>query len=138
GVGLVGRRRGEEGDIGRVAAPRGLHDNGRHVLVAAARKLDAVDAAAQVLGQRDAGRRLPSGIADVVVVQVDGAVLVGRVAPVVFVAGPVVPGHGAGRQVDRAAMAAVAGNVLDTQVGHGAAEIPGQRDAARAGGDAAR
>ena len=115
GIGDIGAGRGEKGDF-RAASRGGMArraDEERQVVLAGrllvacpGADMQGVGAALEVVGYVEGDRGLPAGVVEVVVVEVDGAVLLGPPCPVVLLAGPVPALHGAGRQVDQQAVAA--------------------------------
>ncbi len=95
----IGGGRGEVDDVGASLALGRTDEEGDLELRLLRRQPRGIAAAPQAGGNREGEIRLPARIGDVVVVEMDGAVLHRRVAPVHLAAVPVVPGHGARRQV---------------------------------------
>ena len=128
GVDLVGEGRDEIEDLGLRLADLRPHEERNDVAVRAAAQLHAVDAALQVLRHREAEVVGPAAVVQVVVVEMDRAVVMRRALPVALGAGPGRALHRARRQVDQLAVQAVGAGVLDLHRLHAAGEIPG-RDA---------
>ncbi len=53
----------------------------------------------------------PTGVIEIVVVEMDGAVLVGLARPIVLLAGPVPALHGAGRQLHQRAVQPIGADI---------------------------
>ena len=92
----------EEGDAGLGLC--GDDDKGQVILGVGAGQVGRVHAARPVWGHGPLKGGIPLGVFEIVVVEVNGPVLAGGDFEIRLVAGPVVPGHGPGRQVDRVAV----------------------------------
>ena len=126
GVGEVAEGRDQQRDLRRRRLPLLRPDRERHVVLeAAAAQPRRVDPRLQRVRHAELEPHLPAGVVDVVVVEVDRAVLLPRLLVVHLERVPVVAGHGAHRQVhgpsvqpDRAGV----GDAFRLDVGR---EVPG-------------
>ena len=107
------------------SAPRRAHVE-HHPELGTAVGLEAkgIDAASRLRGHGQGQARAPPRVVEVVVVEVDGAVLPRRPAPVHLAAVPVVAGDGALRRVHRPAMELVGRAVGDAVGGDLGGEVP--------------
>ncbi len=116
-VGHVGEGRQDERH-GRALLPRsggGPDDEGQPVLVDTGLDMKRVDAGGKAVRHVPCERRLPTAVVEIVVMEMDGAILLGRVLPVHHRSGPARTGHGAGGQVDDLAMKPVRTGVDDAR-----------------------
>ena len=100
-VRAVGDGRGEEGDRRGSAIRRRCHEERDVILARRGGHAERVDAARKRVGHVEGDARLPARVVEVVAVEVDRAVLLRRLAPVVHLAGPGDPRHGSGGELDR-------------------------------------
>ena len=105
----VGERRHEHADRRPRARGAGsrTHEEGNHVLVLPAAKPRRIRAAREVARDREREVGIPAAVVEVVVVEVDGPVLPGGVAPAVLLAGPARALHRSGGEVDELAVPSV-------------------------------
>ena len=146
GIGQVAVGRDDDRDPRRGPVLGRAHHEGDVVLgrrrfLAADPEPGGVEAALQPLRRGERKIRVPAGIVDVVVVEVDGAVFLPRMVVDDLVAGPVVAGHAARRQVDRVAVEHVRRGVDDVggrdALGDVGLKVPGaHHDAPQVGGAA--
>ena len=128
--------RGDE-DAGRRLRPasRRAHEERDHVLDTAARQPRGVDAAPEVGGHLEGEVRLPAAVVEVVVVEVDGGVVLRRVAPAHLLASPARALHSPRGDVHQLSMQTVRPHVHDALARGLAGEIPGRhRACGRSGG----
>ena len=118
----VGERGHEHADVSRPLAPRRPNEERDHVLDVARLEPHGVDAAPEPLRHRVGEVRRPAAVVQVVVVEVDGAVLLRRVAPAHLAPRPVGPHHGARREVHQLAVEPVRSHVDRA----GARRVPGE------------
>ena len=127
GVGQVGGGRGQEGDVG-VALPRRRGDEERHVVVLSGpAETGGVVAGAPPVADLDLEIGLPPAVVEVVVVEVDGAVLLGGVVAPEGGGVPPVAGEAPHRMVAERAVEAAGAHVGDGgAAGRGGGEVPGR------------
>ena len=113
GVGEVGRGRHQERDLRGRAAGRRTHDERDVVDCIAGFDPRRINVGAHRVGNRELEIRLPPGVLEVVVVEMDRAVLGGRMNEVFLASAPVMAGHRARRRVDAASVQVVARGVGD-------------------------
>ena len=123
GVGHVIECRQQERDLGLLTRLR-QHGEGNVGFLVAGAQARGVDAAPQAVGNGEREVDVPAGIVEVVVMEMDRAVLLGRVPPAHFLAGPVVARHRARRQIDDDAIETIAGHVRNSDRGDVAREVP--------------
>ena len=129
GVGHVARGGQQEADLRGRRAARRTHGKGDVFLTATlAPEPRGIDAALQPLRAGEGEIDLPARVVDVVLVEVDRAVLLRRVLPVHLAAVPAPAGDGAGRQVDQAAVQSVGGEIGRPRRLDALGEVPGADD----------
>ena len=116
--------RHDEADIGLGLAPGRTDHKGDGVLVIATAQPGAIESRAKSLGDREREISLPGAVLDIIVMKVYGAVVLRGVAPGHFLPGPGRPGHGAGRQIDQAAVQAMGSPIDHPGRGHLARKVP--------------
>ncbi len=124
----VGGRRRQERELRRGGAPRRAHEEVDVPLVVFSAQSRGVDAAAQVFGNAVLEIRLPADVVVVVVVKVDGAVLLGRVAPALLGAAPGVTLCTARGEIPGATVQLVRADVADAVAADVEREVPGRDD----------
>ena len=133
GVGHVLDRRQQEGDA--IGPPRRRQHHEGHVLLGPlGPEPRGIDPARHARRHGPFEVHLPAGVVKIVVVEVDGAVLVPRVAPAHLLAREIPPGHAARGQVDDLAVAMVGGTVGNPDRRDVSREIPGAQDVGREAG----
>ncbi len=90
--------------------------------------MGGIDAAAQALGHAEREVGQPAAVVDVVVVEMDGAILLRRQSPVHLCAVPVPALHGAGRQVDDLAVVPAGREIADARGRRVLREVPDRGD----------
>ena len=129
-IGHVLDRRQQEGDACRAARRRQHHEG--HVLLGALRpEPRGVDPARHPRRHGPFEIDVPAGVVEVVVVEVDGAVFMRRVAPAHLFPGKIPAGHAARRQIDDLAVAVMGRAVGNRDRGDVAGKIPGAEDVGR-------
>src|SRR5439155_12525214 len=124
GVRAVRQRRREHEDVCGRRGLRRPYDERQRVGGVAGPEAYGVEAAPEVVRNGEREARLPPGVLEVVVVEVDGGVLVRRGVEVDVPAAPAASGYGAAGLVDEGAVVA-ARDVHDHRSGHGSGEVPG-------------
>lgn len=94
------------------------------LFIAGIAQTNGVNPAGGVGGEGEVEVRLPSGVVEIVLVKVDGAVVLGFVPPVVVLTGPGVTGDGAGGKIDGAPVEPVWRAVDDVMGVDSGAEVP--------------
>ena len=124
GIGHVARGRHDKYRLGPCGAGTRANHEGYVFLVLARDDMRRVEAAFETLGNRQREVDIPTGVVNVVVMKMNRAILIRRIAPVHFGAGPIVTLHGPRRHVDGPAVKAIGRNVLDHLGAHLAREVP--------------
>ena len=108
------------------AVPRGGRYEERHPEVGAFDgQVRRIDAGAQVVGDGEGEVGFPAGVEQIVIVEVDCAVLLGCLGPACVAAVPVPARDGAGRLVDDDTVEADRADIVDGIGWNAVAEIPG-------------
>jgi hypothetical protein len=102
GIGHIACSRQQEGH-GLASPPAGRAYAERHVeFVVPRAEASRVEAAVEILRNREGEIHLPAGVVNVVVVKMDCPVMIGTASPIVFLAAPAPPRDAACRQIDQA------------------------------------
>ena len=120
----IGKGRCQHAKVCGRPAPWRADVERHHVLVIPAPDACRVESRSHAVRDFKGEIGLPAEVVDVVVVKVDGAILYRRVFPGHFLAGPPGTGHGAGRQVDQAAVQTLRPNVHDPRRTRVPGEVP--------------
>ncbi len=105
GIGLVSEGRGEESDRGKRPLSGRQDVKGQPILARFAFEMERIGAALQAGRNRPSEARLPAAIVEIVVVEMDGAIITGSVPPAHLAPAPASADDGARRQIDEPAMA---------------------------------
>ena len=126
GIGQIAGRRHQQHHGGGWLAALGAHEESQVVLVFGGPQAGRVDATSHALGNGELEVHCPARVLEIVVVEMDAAVLFRTTPEIGFVAAPVVAGHGARRHICEPAVQAVRRSVGQLGGSKIAGKVPGR------------